>query len=204
MLLASAPFREWSLLSSRPTSRAHDRSLRQGNPTGREAGLDMHLTWRCISRSVPHFHAQFTQDMNGFTTQYVFTQCGLTAHLQSIETLICWLSFFNLQDVKLDQCRTPIKGCHSTMPTMHPWEIGDAPEHTSFASHHQAACWMPMLDDAKCLLDLERPIISRVHRTHTLWPRRHGEPPTIRPPEHNDDQPKPDLQDVRRWLIWIS
>ena len=121
MLLASAPFREWSLLSSRPTSRAHDRSLRQGNPTGREAGLDMHLTWRCISRSVPHFHAQFTQDMNGFTTQYVFTQCGLTAHLQSIETLICWLSFFNLQDVKLDQCRTPIKGYHSTIRTMYLW-----------------------------------------------------------------------------------
>ena len=118
MLLASAPFREWSLLSSRPTSRAHDRSLCQGNPTGREAGLDMHLQVRCMSRSVPHFHAQFTRC---FTTQYVFTQCGLTAHLHSIETLICWLSFFNLQDVKLDQCRTPIKGCHSTMPTMCPW-----------------------------------------------------------------------------------
>ena len=35
MLLASAPLREWSLLSSRPTSRAHDRSLRQGDPTRR-------------------------------------------------------------------------------------------------------------------------------------------------------------------------
>ena len=67
--------------------------------------------------------------------------------LQSIEALICWpVSFFNLQDVKgvwLDQsctsrsrtydlkCQvaiirvarawTPIKGCHSTMPTMCPW-----------------------------------------------------------------------------------
>jgi len=113
MLLASAPFREWSLLSSRPTSRAHNRSLRQGNPTGREAGLDMHLQVRCVSRSVPHLHAQFTQYITVFTT---------TAHLQSIETLICWpMSFFNLQDVKLDQCRMPIKGCHSTMPTMCPW-----------------------------------------------------------------------------------
>ena len=37
MLLASAPFPEWSLLSSRPTSRAHDRSLCQGDPTGRES-----------------------------------------------------------------------------------------------------------------------------------------------------------------------
>ena len=54
-------FKEWSLLSSRPTSRAHDRSLCQGDPTGREAGLDMHLKVRCMSRSVPHFHAQFTQ-----------------------------------------------------------------------------------------------------------------------------------------------
>ena len=80
-------------------------------------------------------------------------------------------------------------------------EIGDAPEHLSFASHHQAACWTPMLHDAKCLLDLERPIISRVHRARTLWPRRHGQPPTIGPPEHNGDQPKPDLQDVRRWSI---
>jgi len=35
MLLASAPLQEWSLLSSRPTSRAHDRSLRQSDPTGR-------------------------------------------------------------------------------------------------------------------------------------------------------------------------
>jgi len=81
MLLASAPVREWSLLSSRPTSRAHDRSLYQGNPTEREAGLDMHLTLRCMSRSVPHFHAQFTQYIKVLTT---------TAHLQSIETLICW------------------------------------------------------------------------------------------------------------------
>jgi len=39
MLLASAPSREWSLLSSRPTSRAHDKSLCQGDPTGREAAL---------------------------------------------------------------------------------------------------------------------------------------------------------------------
>ena len=76
-------------------------------------------------------------------------------------------------------------------------EIDDAPEHVSFASHHQASCWTPMLHDAKCLLDLERPIISRVHRTRTLWLRRHGQPPTIGPPEHNDEQPKPDLQDVR-------
>jgi len=36
MLLASAPFQERSLLSSRPTSRAHDRSLCQGDPTGRK------------------------------------------------------------------------------------------------------------------------------------------------------------------------
>ena len=35
MLLASAPLREWSLLSSRPMSGVHDRSLRQGDPTGR-------------------------------------------------------------------------------------------------------------------------------------------------------------------------
>ena len=68
MLLASAPFREWSLLSSRPTSRAHNRSLCQGNPTGREAGLDMHLQVRCMSRSVPHFHAQFTQYINNVFT----------------------------------------------------------------------------------------------------------------------------------------
>jgi len=39
MLLASAPSREWSLLSSRPTSRAHDKPLCQGDPTGREAVL---------------------------------------------------------------------------------------------------------------------------------------------------------------------
>ena len=70
-------------------------------------------------------------------------------------------------------------------------EIGDAPEHVTFASHHQAAC----------LLDLEGSIISRVHWTSTLWPRRHGQPPTIGPPEHKDDQPKPDLQDVRGWSI---
>ena len=68
MLLASAPFKEWSLLSSRPTSRAHNRSLCQGDPIGREAGLGMHLTWRCMSKSVPHFHAQFTQYINVFTT----------------------------------------------------------------------------------------------------------------------------------------
>ena len=42
MLLASAPLREWSLLSSRPTSRAHDRSLRQGDPT-RRTKLTDHL-----------------------------------------------------------------------------------------------------------------------------------------------------------------
>jgi len=73
MLLASTPFREWSLLSSQPTSRAHNRSLCQGDPTGREAGLDVHLSWRCMSRSVPHFHAQFTQYINVFTVcfQYV-------------------------------------------------------------------------------------------------------------------------------------
>ena len=52
-------------------------------------------------------------------------------------------------------------------------EIGDAPEHVSFASHHQAACRTPVkatLHDTKCLLDLESPIISRVHQTRTLWP----------------------------------
>jgi len=36
MLLASAPLREWSLLSSWPTSRAQHRSLCQGDPTGRK------------------------------------------------------------------------------------------------------------------------------------------------------------------------
>lgn len=36
MLLASAPSREWSLLSSRPTTRAHDKSLCQDDSTGRE------------------------------------------------------------------------------------------------------------------------------------------------------------------------
>jgi len=42
MLLASAPLWKWSLLSSRPTSRAHDGSLRQGDPTGRRK-LTTHL-----------------------------------------------------------------------------------------------------------------------------------------------------------------
>jgi len=42
MLLASAPLWEWSLLSSRPTSRAHDRSLHQGDPT-RRTKLTDHL-----------------------------------------------------------------------------------------------------------------------------------------------------------------
>ena len=42
MLLASAPLREWSLLGSRPTSRAHDGPLRQGDPTGRTK-LTTHL-----------------------------------------------------------------------------------------------------------------------------------------------------------------
>jgi len=39
MLLASAPSRERSLLSSRPTSRAHDKPPCQGDPTRREAVL---------------------------------------------------------------------------------------------------------------------------------------------------------------------
>ena len=128
--------------------------------------------------------------------------------LQSIETLICWpVSFFNLQDVKgvwLDQCRTSRSRAYDLkcqaeilrvdrawrlpqhdadhVPARTYKEIGDAPDPSS------AACWTPMkatLHDAKCLLDLERPIISRVHRTRTLWPRRHGQPPTIGPPEHN-------------------
>ena len=138
---------------------------------------------------------------------------------QSIKTLICWPVSFNLQNVKavwldrcrtcrsraydLDQvaiirvartwCRTPINGCHRTMPSICPWgrtkKIGDAPEHVSFASDHQAACWTPIKAATAWykVIDLEGPIISRVHRTRTLWPRRHGQPPTIGPPEHNDE-----------------
>ena len=60
MLLASAPLRQWSLLSSRPTSRAHNRSLRQGNPTGREAGLDMHLQEMHVQVSTPFSRAIHT------------------------------------------------------------------------------------------------------------------------------------------------
>ena len=45
-------------------------------------------------------------------------------------------------------------------------EISDAPEDV---------CWF----------DLQGSIISRVHSTHTLRPRRHGQPPTIGLPEHN-------------------
>jgi len=148
--------------------------------------------------------------------------------LQSIETLICWLvSFFNLQDVKgvwLDQCCTSRSRAYDLkcqvviirvnrnqrlpqhdadhVPVRTYKEIGDAPEHVSFASHHLSPG--SMLHDARCLLDLEGPIISQVRRTHTLWPRRHGQPPTIGPPERNDDQPVPDLQDVRGWSIWIN
>jgi len=51
-------------------------------------------------------------------------------------------------------------------------EIGDAPEHVSFAFHHQAACWMPIkatLHDTKCFFDLQGPIISWVHQRHTLY-----------------------------------
>jgi len=54
-----------------------------------------------------------------------------------------------------------------------------------------------------CLFDLQGSIISHVHWTHTLWPRRHGQPPTIGLPEHNEymnDQPVPNLQDIRGWM----
>ena len=67
-------------------------------------------------------------------------------------------------------------------------EIGDAPEYVSFASDYPAACWMPMKATKAWykVLDLEGHIISRVHRTRTLWSRRHCQPPTIELPEHND------------------
>jgi len=75
------------------------------------------------------------------------------------------------------------------MPVRTYKEISGAPEHISFASHHQAACWTPIEATTAWykVLDLEGPIISRLHQTHTLWPRRHGEPPTIGPLEHNDE-----------------
>jgi len=53
MLLASAP---WSLLSSRPTSRAHHRSPRQGDPTGRKKLTDHtpRIHCHCLTRSPTH------------------------------------------------------------------------------------------------------------------------------------------------------
>ena len=53
MLLASAP---WSLLSSRPTSRAHRRSPRQGDPTGRRNLTDHapRIHCHCLTRSLTH------------------------------------------------------------------------------------------------------------------------------------------------------
>ena len=89
-------------------------------------------------------------------------------------------------------------------------EISNAPEHVSFASHHQATCWTPIkatLHDAKCLFDLEGPIISWVHQTHTLWPRRHDQPPTIGLSKHNDKHEwstSANLQDIRGRTIWIN
>jgi len=56
MLLASAPLREWSLLSSRPTSRAHHRSLRHLDLTRRTKLIDHspRIHCHCPTRSPAH------------------------------------------------------------------------------------------------------------------------------------------------------
>ena len=75
-------------------------------------------------------------------------------------------------------------------------EISNTPEHISFVSHHQVACWtlIKATLHAKCLT-YKVPLLARYIK-HTPY----GQPPTIGLPEHNDnmnDQPVPNLQDVR-------
>ena len=159
MLLASAPLREWSLLSSRPTSRAHDRSLRQGDPTRRTKLTD----------HVPRIHYHCLNPVARSSSIHPLTH-SLSIH-RLTEDQSTWVEMpggnhWGHQSMMLDANQELPQHNAKHLPMRTYREISDAPEDV---------CWF----------DLQGSIISRVHSTHTLRPRRHGQPPTIGLPEHN-------------------
>jgi len=91
MLLASAPLRKWSLLSSRPTSRAHDGSLRQGDPTGRRK-LTTHLgSIHSPDRPLiqhPSTHQITQHGSTHWITQYLSTHSA-SIYSPRIESVTC-------------------------------------------------------------------------------------------------------------------
>jgi len=114
MLLASAPLRKWSLLSSRPTSRAHDGSLRQGDPTGRRK-LTTHLgsihspdrpliqhpsTHQITQHGSTHWITQYLS--THWITQYLSTHSVsiYSPRIQSSGARVWHVIFFNLQAIR--------------------------------------------------------------------------------------------------------
>ena len=90
MLLASAP---WSLLGSQPMSRAHDRSLRQGDPTRRTKLTDHAPSIHCLTRSPTH----------PTSIQHPSTNRGsiYLPRIQSNGAKVWHVVFFNLQGIRV-------------------------------------------------------------------------------------------------------
>ena len=98
MLLASALSREWSLLSSRPTSRAHDRSLCQGDPT-RRTKLTNHsprIHCHCLTQSPAHPASTHSLTQHPSTDR----ESIYLPRIQNSGAKVWRVIFFNLQGIR--------------------------------------------------------------------------------------------------------
>ena len=134
MLLASAPLREWSLLGSRPTSRAHHRSLRQGDPIGRT-----NLTTRRASIASPGRPLPQHPSTHPFI-QHPLTDRGsiYLPRIKSNGAKVCHVIFFNLQGISCTDVMNQQLTCGPGALRL-PWPVKQCLVYLVIVSHPTAA-----------------------------------------------------------------
>ena len=136
MLLASAPLWEWSLLSSRPTSRAYDRLLRQGDPT-RRTKLTNHsprIHCHCLTQSPAHPASTHS------LTQHPSTDRGsiYLPRIQNSGAKVWRVIFFNLQGISCTDVMNQQLTCGPGALRL-PWPVKQCLVYLVIVSHPTAA-----------------------------------------------------------------